>query len=326
MAAAEDVRDGAAKDGGGHSSGKPEATSLRLVTAAMMLAMSVAVLEQTVVATAMPRIIAALNGGESYPWVFSAYLLLMTVSTPIYGKLADLWGRKRLILFGLGLFLLGSVLSGLSRSMGELIAMRALQGLGAGALMPIILTLLGDLFSLKERARVQGYFSAVWGAASVAGPILGGWLTDRLSWRWVFFITVPFGLTAAYVIAFFFHEEVQEREVRPIDWPGAALLAAGTSLLLFALLGGSGRSWVLGVVLASLAMVAYGAFGWWERRAADPIVPLDLLASPTILAAVVGSFLVGGILFGIDTYLPLYIQGCSAGRQRTRACFSCRFS
>lgn len=303
-------------DGGPQVGDGSRAASVRLVTAAMMLAMSVAALEQTVVATAMPRIVAALGGGEIYPWVFSAYLLTATVSTPIYGKLADLWGRKRLLLFGLGLFLLGSILSGLSRSMGELIAMRALQGLGAGAVMPLIITLLGDLYTLKERARVQGYFSAVWGAASVAGPILGGWLTDRLSWRWVFFITVPFGLAASLVIGAVFREEVREREVRPIDWPGAGMLGMGTTLLLLALLGGTGSSTLQAAGLAALALLIFGLFGLWERRAVDPILPLDLLATPAILAAVAGSFLVGGLLFGVDAYLPLYVQAV-LGRRAT---------
>lgn len=305
--------------GNGDGTGTGEArgdNSLRLVTFAMMLAMSVAALEQTVVATAMPRIIAALRGGESYPWVFSAYLLMATVSTPIYGKLADLWGRRRLLLFGLGVFLVGSVLSGLSTSMSMLIAMRAVQGLGAGALMPIILTLLGDMYSLEERAKVQGYFSAVWGAASVAGPILGGWLTDQLSWRWVFFIVVPFGLVSVYVIAFHFEEPMAEREVRPIDWQGAVLLASGTSLLLFALLGGSGLSWWLDAALYILAVLAYVGFVFWELRAEDPILPMDLMATPLILASVAGSFLIGALLFGIDAYLPLYIQG-TLGRRAT---------
>src|SRR5271168_848855 len=163
-----------------------------MITTALLLAMMVTALEQTVVSTAMPSIIAQLKGLGIYPWVFSAYLLAATVTTPIYGKLADLLGRKRVLLFGLGLFALGSMLSGMARSMPELIAMRVVQGLGAGAVGPIVLTMLGDLFTIEERARVQGWFSAVWGISSLAGPTLGGVLTDQLSWRWVFFVTVPF--------------------------------------------------------------------------------------------------------------------------------------
>jgi EmrB/QacA subfamily drug resistance transporter len=281
----------------------------RLVTAAMMLAMSVAALEQTVVATAMPRIMAALGGGEIYAWVFSAYLLAATVTTPIYGKLADLWGRKRLLLFGLGLFLLGSVLSGLSTSMPMLIGMRVIQGLGAGALMPIVLTIIGDIFTLQERAKVQGWFSAVWGGASVAGPILGGWLTDQFSWRYVFFVSVPFGLVAAAVVVRYFHESLKPREVKPIDWQGAILLASGATLLLLAVLEGTkapaavvGALWVGSIGLLT-------SFFAWEARAADPILPPDLLRTPIILASISGSFLLGTLMFGLDTFVPLYFQG-----------------
>src|SRR6516225_5012799 len=167
-----------------------------LITLALLLAMTVTALEQTVVSTAMTSIIASLRGVKIYPWVFSAYLLAATVSTPLYGKLADLLGRKRVLLFGLGLFATGSMLSGMSQSMGQLIAMRVLQGLGAGAVGPIVLTMLGDMFTLHERARVQGLFSAVWGLSSVAGPIIGGYLTDNVGWPWVFLVSVPFAAVA----------------------------------------------------------------------------------------------------------------------------------
>src|SRR4051812_28324953 len=172
----------------------------RMVTAALMMAMMVTAMEQLVVSPAMPTIIAQLRGFDIYPWVISAYLLAATVSTPIYGKLADLFGRKRVLLFGLVLFSLGSILSGTSMTMGQLIAMRTLQGLGAGAVGPIVLTMLGDLFTLHERARVQGLFSAVWGLSSVAGPLLGGYLTVHLGWRWVFLVSVPFAAVAIVLL------------------------------------------------------------------------------------------------------------------------------
>ena len=278
-----------------------------------MLAMAVVSLEQTVVSTAMPSIIAQLRGLEIYPWVFSAYLLAATVTTPIYGKLADLLGRKRVLLFGLGLFALGSMLSGLSRSMPELIAMRVLQGLGAGAVAPIVLTMLGDLFTLEQRARVQGWFSAVWGVSSLAGPALGGELTDRLSWRWVFFVTVPFGVVAAWILARHVHEKVERDEVRPIDWPGALLLAAGSTLLAAgrperrrAIVGRGARLMAGAVVLLVL-------FVRRERRAADPILPIDLVVAPHVAAAIAGSFLIGVLLFALDTYIPLFVQGVRGG-------------
>ena len=171
-----------------------------MITLALILAMTVTALEQTVISTAMTSIIASLKGLEIFPWVFSAYLLAATVTVPLYGKLADLLGRKRVLLFGLGMFGLGSMLSGAAQSMPQLIAARVIQGLGAGAVGPIVITLLGDLFTLAERARVQSLFSAVWGVSSLAGPALGGILTDRLSWRWVFFVTIPFAVVAAWIL------------------------------------------------------------------------------------------------------------------------------
>jgi EmrB/QacA subfamily drug resistance transporter len=282
-----------------------------IVTIALMLAMAVAALEQTVVSTAMPSIIAALKGIEIYPWVFSAYLLASTVMTPIYGKLADLYGRKRVLLFGLGMFMLGSILSGMAQSMPQLIATRVLQGIGAGAIGPIVLTMIGDLFTLEERARVQGLFSFVWGGSSLIGPALGGVLTDQLSWRWVFFVTVPFGLVAAWILVRHVRESVERREVKPIDWTGALLLAGGSSALLLAVLKGESTSMALGVLLFAVLLLV--GFVRHERRAADPVLPMDLLVSPHIAPAILGSFLIGGLLFGIDTYIPLFIQGVREG-------------
>jgi MFS family permease len=285
----------------------------RIVTLAMLLAMVVTSLEQTVVSTAMPSILAALKGLDIYPWVFSAYLLAATVTTPIYGKLADLLGRKRVLLFGLGLFTAGSMLSGLARSMPELIAMRVVQGMGAGAVGPIVVTMLGDMFTIQERARVQGWFSAVWGMSSLAGPAIGGILTDRLSWRWVFFVTVPFALFSAWILIRHVHETLEHREVKPIDWVGAVLLTLGSIVLLLAVLQGGGVSWSWGVSLLIVAGIMLGSFLVWERIAADPILPLDLIFSAHIGAAIAASFLIGGILFALDTYVPLFIQGVRGG-------------
>ena len=292
----------------------PAKAGRRMVTTALLLAMAVIALEQTVVSTAMPSIIAQLQGLDIYPWVFSAYLLASTVTTPIYGKLADLWGRKRILLFGLGLFTIGSVMSGRATSMPELIAMRVVQGLGAGAVGPIILTLLADLFTLEERAKVQGWFSAVWGISSVAGPWLGGYLTDNLSWRWVFYVTVPFSVVAAWVFVRHVKEDIRRDKVLPIDWPGAALLASGSTLLLLAILSGptmsAGLAW--GMLVGSVALLAW--FVAVERRAVDPILPPDLFTRIPIAAAIAGSFLIGALMFGIDTYVPLYVQGVRGGK------------
>ncbi|QDV36573.1 MFS transporter [Tautonia plasticadhaerens] len=285
----------------------------RIVTVALMMAMAVAAMEQTVVSPAMPTIIARLKGVEIYALVFSAYLLASTITTPLYGKLADRHGRKRVLLFGLGLFGVGSMLSGLSRSMPELIAMRVVQGLGAGAVAPIVLTILGDLYTLEERARVQGLFSGVWGVSSIAGPALGGALTDQLSWRWVFFVSVPFGLIAMLILAVGVKETVAERESRPLDLAGAAWLTGGTAALLLAVIGGEGRPWELEVVLLGLAVGFLVLFVRQERRAADPVLPIDLLAQPALAASIAGSFIIGGLLIAIDTYVPLFVQGVRGG-------------
>ena len=286
----------------------------RMVTLALLLAMAVVAVEQTVVSTAMPSIIAQFNGLDIYPWVFSAYLLASTVTTPVYGKLADLWGRKPILLFGLALFTVGSICSGSARSMPELIAMRVVQGMGAGAVGPMVLTLLGDLFSLEQRARVQGWFSAVWGVSSVAGPLLGGYVTDHLSWRWVFYATVPFSVVAAWVLIQFVHETVRRDRARPIDWAGATLLATGSTLLLLAILGGSSSSTLRASAFLAVAVLLLTAFVAVERRAADPILPPDLFVRPTIAAAIAGSFLIGALMFSIDTYVPLYVQGVLGGK------------
>lgn len=283
------------------------------ITLALLMAMTVTSLEQTVVSTAMPTIIASLKGLKIYPWVFSAYLLASTVSTPLYGKLADLLGRKRVLLFGLALFGLGSVLSGMAQSMPQLIAMRVVQGLGAGAVGPIVITMLGDLFTLEERARVQGLFSVVWGTSSLAGPALGGVITDYLSWRWVFFVTVPFAIVSAWILITQVNETVKRREVLPIDWAGAGLLTAGSSVLLMTVLRGSGQTWQGGVALFSLSLVLLALFVWRESRAADPVLPLDLLLTRHTSAAILGGFLIGALVFGIDTYIPLFVQGVKGG-------------
>ena len=284
-----------------------------MVTAALLLAMAVTALEQTVVSPAMPSIIGALKGLDIYPWVFSAYLLAATVTTPVYGKLADVWGRRRLLLFGLIVFSVGSILSGQATSMPMLIAMRVVQGLGAGAVGPIVLTMLGDLFTLKERAVVQSLFSAVWGVSSLAGPALGGYLTDHASWRWVFYVTVPFAAIAMAILAIFVREEHRPRVAKPIDVAGAILLASGSTLLLLAVLQGSGATAIRVGVLLAVATAILVAFVSRERRAADPILPLDLVLQGPIAASIVGSFAVGVLLFGIDTYIPLYVQGVKGG-------------
>lgn len=290
----------------------------RIVTVALLLAMAVAALEQTVVSTAMTSIIAQLKGIRIYPWVFSAYLLASTISTPIYGKLADLIGRRRVLLFGLFMFSVGSMLSGLSRSMPQLIAFRVIQGLGAGALGPIVLTIISDLYPLHERPKVQGLFSAIWGVSSVVGPLVGGVLTDQLSWRWVFFLTVPFSAFSAWILVRRVSEVSQPKGGVSLDWRGAMLLAAGSAALLWVVLSGRDQPIAVIAVGFAVAVALFILFVRHERSASDPILPIELATDPAIAAALVGNFLVGCLLFGLEVYVPLYMQGVKGG-SATRA-------
>src|SRR3954465_12764514 len=204
------------------------------VTAGVMTGMFIAALEATVVGTAMPTVISSLGGLNHYSWVFSAYLVTSTVTVPVWGKLSDLYGRRLLCQIGIGVFLLGTLLSGVSSSMTQLIIFRAIQGLGAGALVPLGMTIIGDTFTLEERAKMQAYFSGVWGLSSVVGPIVGGFITDQISWRWVFFINLPVGVIAAIIIGFAL-KEPKLTEKPKVDYAGAALLMIAISLLMLAL-------------------------------------------------------------------------------------------
>src|SRR2546421_3406645 len=211
------------------------------IVIALMLGMSLAALDTTIVGTALPSIVGKLGGLALYSWVFSIYLLTSTTTVPIYGKLADLYGRKPIFLFGSTLFLLGSILCGAAQSMVQLIIFRAIQGVGAGAVLPIVLTIIGDIFTLEERARVQGLFSGVWAVSGILGPALGGFIVDQWSWRWVFYINVPFGLISMALLVLNFKENV-ERKKRHLDYAGAATLTGGIVALLFALMEGGTKS------------------------------------------------------------------------------------
>jgi EmrB/QacA subfamily drug resistance transporter len=286
-----------------------------VVTIALMLGMFLAALDATIVGTAMPSIVGKLGGITLYSWVFSIYLLTSTTTVPIYGKLADLYGRKPLFLFGSTLFLLGSIASGASQTMLQLILFRAVQGLGAGAVLPIVLTIIGDIFSLEERARVQGLFSGVWGLSSIIGPALGGIIVDHFSWRWVFFINVPFGLVSAVLLALFLKEQV-ERTKHHLDYLGTLTLTGGIVALLFAFLeGGTSWAWTsapsIALFLAFAVLIT--VFLFQERRAAEPILPLSLFTNRIIVISSIGGVVLGIILFGITSYVPLFMQGVKGG-------------
>jgi EmrB/QacA subfamily drug resistance transporter len=279
------------------------------ITAGLLLGMSLGALEATVVSTAMPTVISTLGGLAHYSWVFSAYLLTSTASVPIWGRLSDLFGRRRMYLTGIFIFLIGSVLSGASLTMVQLIAARALQGLGAGCIIPLSMTIVGELYTLAERPRTQALFSGVWGVASIAGPLVGGYITDYLDWRWIFYLNVPFGFLAAGVIAAAYPPSQRMSTVR-VDWLGAALLFTGVSTLLIALGGESGTTvwpWVLATVVLLIGFVIV------ERRTAEPILPMDLFHTPVIARSLAVVFLVGIALFGAIAFIPLFVQAVRGG-------------
>ncbi len=277
-------------------------TNRPLTVVSLMLALFMGAMEMTVVSTAMPTVIADLGGIEHYGWVFTAYMLATTVMVPIWGKMADLYGRKPIMLIGTTIFLVGSILSGQAHSMTSLIVFRALQGLGAGAMQPIALTVVGDIFNIEERAKMQGAFGAVWGFAGMVGPLLGGLIVHALSWRWVFYVNVPFGLASMALLALNLHENV-ERAPHKLDVAGALLLSGA---IVVPLVAGNSPHAVLGLVAGALLLAA---FVWVEQRAAEPLLPLPLLRRPLIAASSIAGFLIGGAMLCAVTFVPLFVQG-----------------
>ncbi|MGI5454421.1 MDR family MFS transporter [Streptomyces sp. CA-249302] len=277
---------------------------------ALLLGMLLAALDQTIVSTALPTIVSDLGGLEHLSWVVTAYLLASTAATPLWGKLGDQYGRKRLFQIAIVIFLIGSALCGMAQNMGELIAFRALQGLGGGGLMVLSMAIVGDVVPPRERGRYQGLFGAVFGATSVLGPLLGGLFTEHLSWRWVFYVNLPVGVVALAVIAAVLR--IPRKDTRHvIDYLGTFLIASvATCLVLVASLGGTTWDWgspqIVG--LAVLGVVLAGAFVYVERRAAEPVLPLKLFTIRTFTLSAVISFIVGFAMFGAMTYLPTFLQ------------------
>jgi EmrB/QacA subfamily drug resistance transporter len=274
-----------------------------LVTAGIMLSLFLASMESTVVATAMPTIVGQLGGLEHYSWVFSAYMLASTTAVPLYGKLSDLYGSRRLYVIAMASFLAGSVLSGFANSMTQLIFARALQGLGAGGLMPLAFILIGEMFSLEQRAKMQGFFSGVWGVSSIVGPLLGGFLVDQLSWRWVFYINLVPGLLAAALVTFAWRDQARSHERPAIDYAGAALLTFSVVSLLLGLMSTSN-----GWILIGIAIILFIALLWVESRAADPILPLHLFRDGLFATSIAHGMLTGWALFGSISFIPLFVQ------------------
>lgn len=276
----------------------------------LMLGMFLAALDQTIVATALPTMVGELGGLEHLSWVVTAYLLASTVTSPLYGKISDLYGRKVVFQAAIVIFLAGSMLCGLAQNMIQLIAFRGLQGLGAGGLMVMAMTIVGDILPARERGRYQGYFGAVFATASIAGPLLGGWFVDNVDWRWVFYINLPIGLVALFVTASALNLSFHRHDAQ-IDYLGAALLVGSVSSLLLVMMWGGGEyPWdsPLIISLAAGAILLGVTFVWWETRTPEPILPLRLFRDPTFSLASAAGFIVGIAMFGSIVFLPLFLQ------------------
>lgn len=277
--------------------------------------MFLAALEATAVGTAMPTAVADLGGVARYSWVFSAYLLTSTTTVPLWGKLADLFGRQRIYLWSTLTFMGGAALCGVARSFEELILFRAIQGLGAGGVMPVATTLIADIYSMEERGRIQGLFSGVWGLSSLVGPLVGGLVTDLLSWRWVFYFNIPFGIASLLLLHLYLREPPIRRQHR-LDLAGTLSLTLSIALLLVTLLEGSALfGWTDPRTISLLALSGAGLlfFVHQERRAEEPMLPLELFRNPVILVSSAGSIVIGTILFPVTAFVPMFAQGVLGG-------------
>ena len=281
------------------------------ILTSLMVTTGLVAIDATVLATAIPTIVNDLGDFALFPWLFSVYLLAQAVTVPIYAKLSDVVGRKPIILIGIGLFLLGSILCGFAWSMPALIAFRAVQGLGAGAVQPMAITIVGDIYSLTERARVQGYLASVWGISAVVGPLLGGIFSQLGAWRGVFFINIPLCIVAGWMLVRSFHEKVEPRPHK-IDYLGAVLLTVSLTLIILAVLQG-GQAWAWNSPQSIGAFAIGGAvlvaFVFAERRAAEPILPLWVFSRRLLLTTTLVSLGIGAILIGLTSYVPTFLEG-----------------
>lgn len=278
---------------------------------ALMLSTGLVAIDATIVATAVPSIVHEIGGFSSFPWLFSAYLLAQAVSVPVYAKLSDMVGRKPIILTGIGLFLLGSILCGIAWSMPALIAFRVVQGLGAGAVQPMAITIAGDIYSLAERAKVQGYIASVWAVSSVVGPTLGGVFSSLGIWRGIFLVNVPLCLLAGWMLVRTFHEDI-ERTRHRVDYLGAALLTGSLSLIILgALEGGQAWAWNSPISIAAFATgaVLFGLFLLAERRAAEPVLPPWVVSRRLLATTALIAFGVGAVMLGLTSYVPTFLEG-----------------
>ncbi|WP_058307982.1 MDR family MFS transporter [Gracilibacillus massiliensis] len=285
-------------------------TNRPLVLVALVLSMFMAAIEGTIVATAMPNIVADLGGFSLYSWVFSSFLLMQAVTTMVYGKLADLFGRKPVFIIGVIIFLIGSVLCGIAPTMGLLIVFRLIQGLGAGAIQPIVTTIVGDMYTVEERAKVQGYLASVWGISSVIGPLLGGIIVQFIDWAWIFWMNIPIGIIGLIGVILYFHEKV-DKEQKSIDYLGSSLFFIAISALIVVFVqAGTNWAWlsIESISLLLLFFIGIGIFLWQEKRAPSPMMPLYLWSNKLIVIANLATLLSGMIILGLSSFLPTYVQ------------------
>lgn len=288
-------------------SAQHQVTHRHWILVAAMLAMFMAAIEVTIVATAMPTIIAELGGFSLFGWVFSIYLLTQAVSVPIYGRLADLWGRKRVFFIGTSLFLIGSILCGFASNMAWLILFRAFQGLGAGAIMPLTSTIIADVYPPKERASIQGWLSSVWGIAAITGPLTGAWIVQHFNWALIFWVNVPIGIISMLMLAKWFPESSKE-QTQKLNLAGSGWLMLTVTALLTALLQAESLGY-WSVALLVIALLSGYALVRHERGADEPLFPMAIWRSRTLVAGNAGNLVIGAAMMGISAFLPTWIQG-----------------
>lgn len=285
-------------------------TKQKSVVFALLIATFLTAIEGTIVSTAMPKIVEDLGGSELYTWVISVYLLAIVISTPVFGKMADLFGRKIMFTIGVSIFLAGSMLSGLSQSMEQLVLFRLIQGIGAGALTTLPFTIIGDVFTFEMRAKMQGWMSSVWGIAGIAGPLAGGFIVDTVSWHWIFYMNLPFGIVSLFLLWTSLKENIEKKQ-RKIDYSGIFTFAVSITAFLYALTLLKEHHHVTGGILTLLIVAAVGIslFLWIESKVEEPMLPLSLFKNRFITISTIAGFLLGFILVAITFYIPLWVQG-----------------
>lgn len=285
-------------------------TNKKMVVTSLLIATFLTAIEGTIVSTAMPKIVEDLGGSHLYTWVISIYLLATVISTPIFGKLADLYGRKKMFTIGVIVFLIGSMLSGLSQTMQQLVGFRLIQGIGAGALTTIPFTIIGDIFTLEVRAKIQGLISSVWGIAGIIGPLAGGFIVDQITWHWIFFLNLPFGIISFILLSVSLHEQVEKKK-QIIDYAGIFTFTISMTSFLYALTLLKQEKYVTAGILAlfMMAVCSLVLFIWIEAKGKEPMLPLSLFKIKSITVANVVGFLLGFILVAVTFYIPLWVQG-----------------